>query len=61
MQYLVLCGSEKNDVAQSNIVYAIWNKKKRCLELCLKSWNEDYEPVGKNGGGGGYKLRYQTK
>ena len=30
MQYLVLCCSKKkHDVAQSNIVYAIWNKKKK--------------------------------
>ena len=27
---------------------------------CLKSWNEDYEPVGENKWGE-YNLRYQTK
>ena len=29
---------------QSNIVYAIWNKKKRYWGIMLKSWNEDMSP-----------------
>ena len=60
---------KKHDVAQKQICY---KKKIACVCVwgggggvcCLKSWNEDYEPVGENKwerGGGGYNMRYQIK